>query len=201
MILIDYALLKKFNLMSYLTWLLASKQLDKFNNFGYSEDDLLQFWNEFHSLPVYEQKDIRNKSHSLNEKKCMLRKRIEFMLTQFEPCYFVTLTLSDKYINNTLPYLRRCIRSYLKLFNCYFVGNVDYGSNTGRLHFHVVMSAKPDKLKYKFGFIDIVQIKALNSERLASYIMKLVNHASKQSTKNMLLYSQGKFSFKKALKN
>lgn len=57
-------------------------------------------------------------------------------------CYFCTFTINDKFIN--LPYLtlRKYFTDFLKSNFLSYIGNVDFGAENGRVHFHAVVRTR-----------------------------------------------------------
>ena len=160
----------------------------------------------------FEHKEIFRQVNNIARRKTRLRSRIEFMLENYD-CAFVTFTLNDNHINDDCHVLRTRICELLRELKCYFIGNIDFGSNTERLHFHFIISRddckKFLKLRYaseqglNYGFIDFRKITRKNEHCLASYIDKLNNHALKLSTMKLqkanIITSRGDYSFTKIL--
>ena len=127
------------------------------------------------------------------------------MLINYPVCYFCTMTLDEDSIKLTMKYLKNQLTKCLNACHTCYLGNVDYGDTTGRLHFHVIIAENDihickDNLKWSYGFYDIKVISNKDSFRLGSYIMKLVNHATKETTKDKIITPRGDFSFPKLLK-
>lgn len=147
----------------------------------------------------------KNKASAIAVRKWRLKLRIDYMIKNFK-CMFVTLTISDEYISRNISYLRQYVCKFLKKMNCFYVGNIDYGSINERMHFHfVVASDDIDFIKnnYKLGFSDIRIITSNNAYRLSNYLDKLTLHAIKQETKNryQIISSRGDFAFTDILNN
>lgn len=114
-----------------------------------------------------------------------IKKRIEEML--LEPySYFMTFTIKDEYINLTKDKIIRKIKEALGSASNWLF-NEDYGSTNGRLHFHAFASYELQldyntiPQIYKYGSIDIIQVKNKNETAIRKYIMKTTNHAIKSS--------------------
>lgn len=144
------------------------------------------------------------------QRKKRLRKRIERIMSKGK-AYFITLTFNDQTLLSTDANTRRTYATrLLKTISSDFVGNIDFGKQNGREHFHfVAYSTLLDDIKYKFtkkyGWIcsDAVQladwskygfysIKSCGSDKvdqqkLSWYISKLTNHAIKETTKRSAL--------------
>lgn len=158
------------------------------------------------SISSYDYNRCSKLLHNRYKRKSRIYKCIDWMLLNGKVCYFCTFTLSDDHVNRPMTYLRQVLTQNLMLLNTWYLGNVDYGDTTGRLHFHVIIMENEihinkDSLKWPFGFYDIkvINIKDSVSERLGSYIFKLTNHATKETTKNRIITPRGQYSFTKIL--
>jgi len=139
-----------------------------------------------------------------------LRPKIEKMLQNYE-CTFLTLTFSNDYLQKSTPQARRlAIQRFLNSFECYYIGNIDFGSDdvyvshkgeirqaTKREHYHAIV-ARPitddDRKRYKalgYGSLCAKSVLVPNAKALSKYVSKLTNHAVKETTKRCaLLYSR-----------
>lgn len=143
--------------------------------------------------------------HNRYKRKSRIYKCIDYMLNNYPVCYFCTMTLNEDSIKLTMKYLKKMLTIFLGACHTCYLGNVDFGDTTGRLHFHVIIAENDvhickDNLKWPYGFYDIKVINDKNSLKLGSYIMKLVNHATKETTKDRIITPRGEFSFAKLLK-
>lgn len=149
-----------------------------------------------------------------------LRSRIRLFLDCKEPTNFITLTFSDKILQNSTPKdRRRYVQRYLKSQSNYFIANVDYGEKKGREHYHAVILGKIDLEPWrKYGHIlsekvgnrkeltrknvpkryrhlDEKTQKSLmladTEKKISKYVAKLTNHAIKETTKrSVMIYSK-----------
>ncbi len=118
-----------------------------------------------------------------------LNKRINYMLNQ-NYCYFITFTLTNKYLNLNIKYLERKIKEALnKSGASMWLLNRDYGLKNGRLHYHAVVSYT-NKLDYNdllalyvYGSINIREIKDKNTVAIRNY---LLNHTIKQTASKIM---------------
>lgn len=98
-----------------------------------------------------------------------------------DACYFCTFTINDKYIN--LPYLtlRKYFTDFLKSNFLSYIGNVDYGAENGRMHFHAVVRTRDSPPEWKYGFFkyQILFNDIENCGCCANYLNKLSNHSTK----------------------
>lgn len=123
------------------------------------------------------------------KRKTRLIKRVENLLT--EECLFVTFTFTDSVLQHTKQDTRRkYIQRYLKNYN--YVANIDFSPNKNREHYHAILQTTNIDLDgWQYGFIHYRHINISNSEKLATYITKLSNHAVKNSVKNnRVMYSR-----------
>lgn len=129
-----------------------------------------------------------------NSRRKRLRKRIELMF-DCGNVVFLTLTFNDDVITNTSAQSRRdYVRKYLKSISKQYVGNIDFGTNTGREHYHAVLLTDTDDFSgWTYGFYKAEKVRkeGVDALRVAKYISKLTNHAIKETTKrNALIYSR-----------
>lgn len=125
-----------------------------------------------------------------------LRQRISQFLILGD-CIFLTLTFNDKALEKTSSkYRRECVCRFLKAHSDYYVGNIDFGKDFGREHYHAVLvSNHVDLSAWKHGFAFAERIHSTsNPIKLAKYVSKLANHAVKDTCKrNALIYSRVSF--------
>lgn len=123
----------------------------------------------------------KRKYNNLCQKRVRIKKSIEKILKN--DCIFLTLTFDSKHIDMVSK--RRKINEWLRKLKCNYIGNVDYGDINGRMHYHVIVQTDyVDYSSYIYGDIDGKRIYNKNVEALKKYIVKLSNHACKESTKN-----------------
>lgn len=131
---------------------------------------------------------------SYRKKTERLKKRIN-RLFKNENLFFLTFTFDDKKVvkngvwlkTNTL---RKYVTRWLKEYCTDYVGNIDFGGENGRLHFHCVVSCKESKVNgnsWNYGALNFKRINTKNDKKLALYVNKLCSHALKESTKNQYL--------------
>jgi len=160
-----------------------------------STNDLISYCKENDLIKVYlECKKINHASYNRTNR---LKQRIERMLLNGS-CIFLTLTFNDDTLNNTTEKQRRVfVTRYLKLFNCMYVANIDFGKTNHREHYHALINC--DRIDYslwnQYGNIngEKVRNKDISSDKtkLAKYICKLSNHAIKETTRrSSLIYSR-----------
>lgn len=147
------------------------------------------------------------------QRKKRLKQRIERIFSKGRT-YFITLTFNDETMKSTDSHTRRVyVTRFLKSVSDDYVGNVDFGAQGGREHFHAVIHSNDlDDIQYfyskKYGWIcsqckqfdewtyGYYSIKSCGTDnkdksKLAWYVSKLTNHAVKETTKrNALIYSR-----------
>ena len=141
------------------------------------------------------QQAIDNLNKSYEKRNSRLKKRFKKILQQ-EFTYFITFTIAPaNYGLNYDTYLRK-IKEALQCASDWVL-NSDYGDEGGRLHFHAV-AAFPSQLDYntvtaiyQYGSVNFRPIYAKNEKALREYLLKTLNHATKQ-TSGKIHYSRKK---------
>ena len=195
------------NRSKYLYWIYCKQTFCKCA-YDLSDEEVYILNLKYDSLSNEDKKCYDRYINNVRLRKWRLRQRIEFMLLHF-PCSFITFTLNDEHVNVNPHILRTMICRVLKECNCYYVGNIDFGKTTERMHFHFIV-ARDDIKKYikqryckdlNYGFIDFKRVTNKNAYRLSNYIDKLVNHSFKESTmkvsKANIITSRGEYAFTK----
>ena len=126
-------------------------------------------------------------------RRCRLSKRIEDMLKS-NKCIFLTLTFTDEVLSKTsIETRRRYVTRFLKECSDKYVANIDFGSKNDREHYHaIVIAERVDCSDWNYGAINFERVRKTSSANtLAKYVVKLVNHAIKETTKrNYTIYSR-----------
>lgn len=155
-----------------------------------------------------------------NNRISRLKSRISLFLECKEPTNFLTLTFTDKILQNSTPSeRRRWVVRYLKSQSDYYIANLDFGTLKDREHYHAVVLGRVDLEPWrKFGAINVQNVgnrkeltrnkvpkryKDLDAttaeslmrrdteKKLAKYVAKLTNHAIKETTKrSAVIYSR-----------
>ena len=136
---------------------------------------------------------------SNGQKRWRLKKVIEDWFNNNESVYFCTFTLNDDHIDNLLDSNRKLLTKSINDYCNDYICNIDYGSRSDRLHFHgllcindtsVLIDPKiiDNKNWYTFnnwtgGFSSVVKVSAADSFVIKNYIVKLMYHATKDSTR------------------
>lgn len=147
-------------------------------------------WKALNQLRISEKRRKRN-----------CKERILRMLTCGEPVYFFTLTFDNRTLALTSERTRRVyVQRFLRKWFGDYVGNVDYGDQNGREHYHAVVTKckkcviafNPDLgfmelncgavTPWPYGFYNVEPCAPYSSGSLAEYVLKLTAHAVKRST-------------------
>lgn len=128
-----------------------------------------------------------------------LKERINNMLLS-GACVFLTLTFIDEILQTTNEQTRRkYVSRFLKNNGVSYVGNIDYGKEKGREHYHALIQIDKN-INYSdwnknYGAVvgEKVHLKENGQDvvKLSKYVAKLTNHAIKKTAKRAhLIYSR-----------
>ena len=194
----DLDIMKAIQYCNYAKYVKYKCDIDGLNN----DVDYLSFCSLLNRVDYFDIKRCSKLLHNRYVRKSRIYRNIDFMLNNYSVCYFCTFTLNNDSVNLSLKYLKHELTDCLKLLRTPYVGNVDFGDKNGRLHFHVIIAENDihickQNIYWRFGNFDIKVINLNDgvAERLGSYIMKLVNHATKETTKDRIITPRGEFSF------
>ena len=126
-----------------------------------------------------------------------LRGKIEALISTGR-AIFLTLTFTDDVLSSTSADTRHAyVKRFLKQESDWYVGNIDFGAQNGREHYHAVVLPKDDNVDvnswHKYGAIKAkrVLVSDLAPLRLSKYVAKLGNHAVKETCRqSRLMYSR-----------
>lgn len=125
-----------------------------------------------------------------------LKKRILYMIG-FVDCSFITLTFTDEVLNKTNSDTRkRYVKAFLKSISDMYIANVDFGAQNGREHYHAIVEGvnkrdfSMDKWIYGFYNCKCIYRGKNSGVKLTKYLMKLTNHAIKDTTTKKIIYSR-----------
>ena len=141
---------------------------------------------------AYYIKVARNINNANSSRVRRLKKRIMKYLSLGQ-CLFVTLTFSNDVLDSTSVSTRRkYVQKYLKSKSSHYIANIDYGNKNEREHYHAVILIDQIDDTWEYGFAKYKKVYKANSEiALSRYVLKLTNHAIKESTKqNFCIYSR-----------
>lgn len=157
---------------------------------------------QYESMLGYEQilanNELYKEGHKINQASYQRRNRLEKRILKWLEeynCIFVTLTFKDKVLNATTKETRRrYVTRALKQMSDKYIANIDYGAKNEREHYHaiVVSNEIDNKIWSDYGAINFERIKqSSDSVKLAKYVVKLTNHAIKETTQqNRVIYSK-----------
>lgn len=142
--------------------------------------------------------ELYREGHRINKASYARRSRLEKKITNMlenNNCIFLTFTFKDSVLDSTTKETRKkYILRALKLISDNYIANIDYGRKNEREHYHaVVVSDNVDRNIWKdYGAINFERIKQTSdSVKLAKYIVKLTNHAIKETVhQNRVIYSR-----------
>lgn len=151
----------------------------------------------WHSYPiVYLDYEIsqRQAQRAVNARKASKRrvnKYIKNMSVCYDACYFVTLTFTDSVLESANERTRHRYVTRWLFENAHdYIGNVDYGHQNNREHYHAVVAFKSsdELVQWPYGFMNVKLIGSTapclsdgaHAQRLSGYILKLSNHAGKE---------------------
>lgn len=109
-------------------------------------------------------------------------------------CLFLTLTFTDDALKIQEDTRRTYVRRFLKSHSDLFIANIDFGSKTGREHYHAVIRCDDVKIvedwKYGWSNAQVIVDDPASIQRVARYIVKIAAHFVKDTTKKCrLIYS------------
>lgn len=180
-------------------WKYYSACINEVDNGEIISDTLKKEYNQVLELEkILTNNELYKEGHKINkasyERRNRLEKRISKWLNEYN-CIFLTLTFTDKTLKaTTIETRRRYVTRALKQMSDKYIANIDYGTKNEREHYHAIVVA--DKVNHKiwsdYGAINFERIKqSSDSVKLAKYVVKLTNHAIKESTQqNRVIYSK-----------
>jgi hypothetical protein len=197
--------LKKFQIASYNEY-----AIDNFNYYGVVDKHIVKLVKNGVLNDVYTTVDLLqeingntrlllelSRIHEASKKKLTRLFHKVGQIVVSDDSTFITLTFNDRTLNRTSQETRRrYVSRFLKSLNCEYVGNIDFGEENEREHYHAVISCRipQDKAKIwrRYGNINFEKVRhTTDNVKLSKYIVKLSNHAIKDSTKRVcLLYSR-----------
>lgn len=147
-------------------------------------------FNLYNSIPiVYLNVDVnlpeffRVSANRANQKS-RTKKYLQKMFHNCSELFFVTLTFDDASLLLKPGVRRKYVLRWCK-DNCFdYYGNIDYGSQKQREHYHVLCDLRVpyDMWKYGFMYVKPVRKTGIDLNRINTYLHKLVNHANKCTT-------------------
>lgn len=126
-----------------------------------------------------------------------LRDRINLILVNGSAPTFCTLTFRDDVLErNNSDSLRQLARRYISAHCTLFVGNLDFGAENGRAHYHFVTDKTPPSSEWEkiagYAKFKLIRLGDKSSaEKLSRYVSKLTNHAIKETAaRSHIIYSR-----------
>lgn len=175
---------------------LLDKDYNKKINTYSNPADAYHFLEGFSSSLPNEYKECFRMNHAERNRSLRLNNKIKDIIYNGKSL-FLTLTFTDDVLSSTSEITRRrYVARWLKSNCIKYVANIDYGKKNGREHYHAVVLVN-DNINYKSWSYGALNGKIINnctnstSYILKNYINKLVNHALKDTAKQVrLIYSR-----------
>lgn len=141
-------------------------------------------------------KDLERLLNARYSKVSRIKKRFLYLLIHSKNVYFCTFTFDNAHIDCSDRTKKDYIKHSLFKFDdkCLIIMNRDFGKNTDREHYHVILGTNNDddilkNLYYPFRFnVERVRIDKYSFKKLSKYINKLSNHCIKDSTNRSRIY-------------
>lgn len=136
-------------------------------------------------------------NNAYSHRVCRLRSKVYKILEN--PTLFVTFTFDDYCLSSTsFDTRRRYVRRFLSTYSDtgLYVGNVDYGEQEGREHYHALINCRSLSCdNWTHGIINFERVRVSSDIKvLSQYVAKLTNHAIKETTKRRgLIYPKIKY--------
>lgn len=175
----------------------ATNHFDVPDTFQYEHETFSSYEIEsnFKNLPENKIREYRRLNNNHRRRRDRYFNKIYPIFENFV-CFFFTLTFTDDVLQSTDQKTRRkYVQRYLKAISDTYLGNIDFGKETDREHYHAIVGVHPDNVKpwqelefptWNYGFKKVLRCKnnLTSIQCLANYVLKLTNHALKNGTKN-----------------
>ena len=154
-------------------------------------------------------------NNNKRQKGCRLKNHISYYMRKGYKLVFATFTFNEDTIKKDKKYRKETItRTLNKNKNVIdYIGNVDYGKENGREHYHYILILKKDfkpitkistikskkirkfkevtnlNIEYKYGFTtyELIGKEEKDRDKIKNYITKLTLHGMKQEERNQLI--------------
>lgn len=154
-------------------------------------------------------------NNNKRQKSCRLKNHISYYMQKEYNMVFATFTFNEDTIKKDKKYRKETItRTLNKNINIIdYIGNVDYGEENGREHYHYILILKKDfepktkintiiskkirkfnevtnlNIEYKYGFTtyELIGKKDKDRDKIKNYITKITLHGMKQKERNQLI--------------
>lgn len=180
----DSAIVRYFDYIMYATNNnLEIPEYFTYNNVNYY---IKEIFDKFRTFSETEIKEYRRINTNHRRRRDRYFNKIYDLFQSFD-CLFITLTFTDDVLESTNKQTRRkYVTRYLKSCSYLYLGNIDYGKENGREHYHAIIT-KEDKLppKWEYGYYLVLPCanNKTSIDCLANYVLKLTNHALKKGTR------------------
>lgn len=158
------------------------------------QTDKLQLVDQLHSNYTPEELEACYQLNDARKKRYLrLKNYIMAMSLFFDNLYFVTLTFSPEFYDSKDETKRDHVKRCLHKNSPYYIANVDYGAQFGRLHYHCITTEfiKPDMWPYGAVYTEKIKNSSKDIAKVSKYAVKMTNHALKETNKTKkVLYSR-----------
>lgn len=152
----------------------------------------LQAINIINNCPL----DVKNDYNKIRSRKKRYRKRLIKLFNNYDNLFFCTMTFDEEHVNDYDFYIKRFVKE-LRILKISYLINEDYGSEYGRVHYHMVAPLSNYKLKKLwdcgFSYAKRIKINSQSFYRISDYCFKLSNHALKDTNKRFITYYKSFF--------
>ena len=121
-----------------------------------------------------------------------VKKRLIYLLCNYEYIWFCTFTFKDSYINKCDRTKKDLIKYVINDYDFKYILNIDYGKKTEREHYHCIIATNNslnlnDYIQKNYNGGHCLALRCNSSaddiKRLTKYINKLSNHCVKSTCK------------------
>lgn len=144
---------------------------------------------------------VLNRRYSKNRR---IKEKFLYIMTFSKYLYFVTFTFDNHYVRCSERTKRDLIKDSLSFIDSLYMLNKDFGSRTGREHYHCLLGTNDKDFfnKIKSLYPCNVNIEPIYSRKdfkiIISYFNKLVNHCTKDSSSGRIYYNFKGFVLKRS---
>ena len=133
--------------------------------------ELHEYYSTYYALE-YECAKLINTA--LRKKSRRIKKWALKQLCLFDELYFITINFNERtYQKNFQKKLKKIALKYLNSLNCNYCYCLGIGDENNRLHYHAIITKKPQQKKEEFGYVyyeKIADVSKGNKELLLEYI-------------------------------
>lgn len=135
--------------------------------------------------------EVKLEYDKVRTRKKRYRRRLIKLFNNFDNLFFITLTFDNDHISNYEKNIKAFLKELRKLKISYLC-NEDYGSDFGRVHYHMVSPLSNYRVKKLWScgwsYAKRIRVSATSFYKISDYCFKLTNHALKDTNKNYISY-------------